>query len=152
MYRSIVVGTDGSDTAGVAVDYAAGLARALGATLHVVSVYREPSLAAAATTSGALTVNTADMAKWSDEAMQELRNRVTGTCDRLRRQGANVVARVERGEPTSVLISVAADVEADLIVVGDRGLTGVRRLFGSVPGALTRKAPVAVLVVHTSGD
>jgi nucleotide-binding universal stress UspA family protein len=151
MYRSIVVGTDGSDTAAIAVDHAANLARALGATLHVVSAYREPSIAAAATSTGALTVNTGELAQWSDDAMQELRTRLGATCDRLEREGVKVVACVERGEPSSVLISVAAEVDADLIVVGDRGLTGIRRLFGSVPGSLTRKSPVAVLVVHTSG-
>jgi nucleotide-binding universal stress UspA family protein len=149
MYRSIVVGTDGSETATIAVEHAAQLARTLGATLHVVGAYHDPAYASATASACTLGGHAVDFADWSEEAYQQLKNNIGGICRRVGGAGLKVVSWVERGEPSDILMAVASEVKAELIVVGDRGLKGVRRLFGSVPGAVARKAPVAVLVVHT---
>jgi len=55
------------------------------------------------------------------------------------------------GDPCDALIAVAQDVDADLIVVGSRGMTGVKRfVLGSVPNKIAHHAPCSVLIVDTS--
>src|SRR5947209_5920867 len=123
----IVAGTDGSATAELAVDKAAELARALGTRLHVVTAY-------AAGSSGAWMAATAGMTMPADDenlqqAAQEIIDR-TGA--RLKRQGIEVVTHVCQGEPAQALMTIAEDEHAQMIVVGNRGMAGARRVLGSV--------------------
>ncbi len=145
MYRTIVVGTDCSPTADNAVAKAAELAKAVGATVHVVSAYSEP--AGSLVASG---VGQATPPSWAASEVEDRQGRLNATAEHLRSMGINALARVERGDATTTLVAVAQEVEADLIVVGDRGLKGLRGLLGSVPSSVTRRAPIDVLVVHTS--
>jgi nucleotide-binding universal stress UspA family protein len=145
MYRSILVGTDCTDTAAVAVEHAAQLAQAVGATLHVVSVYREPatvSMAQVGFGSGQHEV-------WAEAAYEDRQLQVAAITTRLRDRGLNVIGHVERGDPAGAIISVAREIDADLIVVGSRGMSGLRRLIGSVPNALAHAKAFHVLVVRT---
>jgi nucleotide-binding universal stress UspA family protein len=146
MYRTIVVGTDCSPTADAAVAKAANLARSVGATLHVVSAYSEPVGTLVAAASGAV-LPTSD---WSTSAVEDRRARVEATGERLRAEGTEVVTRVEQGDPATTLIAISEEVAADLIVVGDRGLKGIRGLLGSIPNTVTHRAGIDVLVVHTT--
>ena len=61
-----------------------------------------------------------------------------------------MVTRVEQGDPATTLIAISEEVAADLIVVGDRGLKGIRGLLGSIPNTVTHRAGIDVLVVHTT--
>ncbi|WP_433755947.1 universal stress protein [Nocardia sp. CA-135398] len=145
-YRTIVVGTDGSDSSYVAVDKAASLAAAAGATLVVACAYYptdDRDVAAAA-----------DVLK--DEAYQVRGSAPTNEILRTARgrataEGAKeIVERAIVGEPVESLLALVKEVEADLLVVGNRGLnTLAGRLLGSVPSDVARKSRSDVLIVHT---
>lgn len=145
-YRTIVVGTDGSDSSYVAVDKAASLAAAAGATLVVACAYYptdDRDVAAAA-----------DVLK--DEAYQVRGSAPTSEIlrtarDRASAEGAeDIVERAIVGEPVESLLALVKEVEADLLVVGNRGLnTLAGRLLGSVPADVARKSRSDVLIVHT---
>ncbi len=146
MYRTIVVGTDASPTADLAVERAAELAKAVGGTLHVVSAWKEPVGALLAASAGAGTV----APDWQSEPILVREAQVEAVVARLRLDGVEAVGHVDTGDAAATLVSAAARLGADLIVVGDRGLKGLRGMLGSVPSAVAHKAPVDVLVVHTS--
>lgn len=145
-YRSIVVGTDGSDSSYVAVEKAAALAGDAGATLYVACAYYptdDRDVAAAA-----------DVLK--DEAYQVRGSAPTNEILRVARDKAtgagavNIVERAVVGEPVESLLDLVKEVEADLLVVGNRGLnTLTGRLLGSVPSDVARKSRSDVLIVHT---
>lgn len=145
-YRSIVVGTDGSDSSYVAVEKAAALAGAAGATLYVACAYYptdDRDVAAAA-----------DVLK--EEAYQVRGSAPTNEILRTARDKAlaagatNVVEKAVVGDPVESLLSLVKEVEADLLVVGNRGLnTLAGRLLGSVPSDVARKSRSDVLIVHT---
>lgn len=142
MFRKIVVGSDGSETANAAVELAADLARQSGAELHIVSAVR---------TSGGVAVppavSTADPSAsgaYRREAAQQMQREVIG-----RLQGIDVVSHVEGGAPAEVIVKAADEVEADLIVVGSKGMTGPRRILGSVPNSVAHGAGCDVLIAKT---
>ena len=144
-WSTIVVGTDGSDTAGRAVAHAAELAAATGAGLVVVTAYTErpggppPEAPVPGDIQWAVTPSAGaeDVARAAAEA--------------ARRAGAREVrARTAPGEADRVLLEVAADVGADLVVVGSKGMTSAARFVtGSVPNALSHHADRDVLIVRT---
>ena len=125
-YRTIVVGTDGSATARIAEQTATLLARASDARLLIASAYRDgPEPAEAVLDAAAV-------------AAREVWPRVE--------------IRAARGDPASVLVDLARDEGADLLVVGNRGMTGrAAMLIGSVPDAVSHSAPCDLLIVKTSG-
>lgn len=149
MYRSIVVGTDGSETALAAVDQAAHLAGLCGGELTLVTAYRPVSTLAALAISGGAVGMVVPPTETDDSQLAEAelvltqaRERITGT-DR-------VATRAQAGEPAEVILSVADELDADLVVVGSRGLRGVGRfLLGSVPNRVVHHAKRTVLIVHT---
>ncbi|MEV0295439.1 universal stress protein [Nocardia sp. NPDC050710] len=145
-YRTIVVGTDGSDSSYVAVEKAASLAGAAGSTLVVACAYYptdDRDVAAAA-----------DVLK--DEAYQVRGSAPTNEILRTARDRAiaagatEIVERAVVGEPVDSLLALVKEVQADLLVVGNRGLnTLTGRLLGSVPSDVARKSHSDVLIVHT---
>ena len=145
-YRSIVVGTDGSDSSYVAVAKAAALAGAAGATLFVACAYYptdDRDVAAAA-----------DVLK--EEAYQVRGSAPTNEILRVARDKAHeagatdVQEKAIVGEPVESLLALVKEVQADLLVVGNRGLnTLAGRLLGSVPSDVARKSRSDVLIVHT---
>jgi nucleotide-binding universal stress UspA family protein len=148
VFRTIIVGTDGSSTADKAVDVAGELARGCGATVHVVTAYR-PVRAAALAGAGAMAAPVTPPAWLGDERVAA-EDVVRRAGERLAQNGvsANVVARL--GEPADALLAVAEEAEADLIVVGNRGMSGVRRyLLGSVADRVAHHAPCSVHIAHT---
>lgn len=146
MYKAVVVGTDGTARAQVAVAHAAGLARATGAAVHVVHAYRLPSAAMVATPEmGAVAAGTDADARAAAQALAD------DVAETLRRDGvAEVRAHAVPGGAADSLCRVAEDVGADLVVVGNKGMTGARRLLGSVPNAVAHHAACAVLIVPTT--
>ncbi len=145
-YRTIVVGTDGSDSSYVAVDKAAALAGAAGSTLIVACAYYptdDRDVAAAS-----------DMLK--DEAYQVRGSAPTNAILRIARDRAVAAGAKELveqpivGEPVESLLDLVKETQADLLVVGNRGLnTLAGRLLGSVPSDVARKSKSDVLIVHT---
>lgn len=142
----IVVGTDGSATAEVAVDRAAELARALGAKLHVVTAYSSRSSEAwMAGAAGVVMPALAD-----EESEVESQEIVERTSARLKTEGVQVATHVCQGEPAEVLMTIAGEERAQMIVVGNRGMVGARRVLGSVPNRVSHHAQCGVLIVPTS--
>ena len=148
MFASIVVGTDGSQTAAMALQAAIELAEQCRARLHIVSAY-EP-VADERTRSEQLDVPH-DM-QWSVGPRAE----VLGLLDEARaqasRQGVTAVETSARqGDAADAILDVAEEQHADLIVVGNKGMTGAKRfLLGSVPNKVSHHAPCSVLIVRTT--
>jgi nucleotide-binding universal stress UspA family protein len=128
----IVAGTDGSATARLAVDKAAELAQALDAPVHVVCV------------PGAIVGY-----EWPQRiTAQEI---VAKVAERLRGQGITVETHLpqDQGDAGLTLVAVADSVQAQMIVVGNKGMTGLRRLLGSLPNTVSHRARCDVLIVPT---
>ncbi len=135
MYRTIVVGTDCSPTASVAVQKAADLAKLTGAKLYLVSAYSESMAVLAASASGSSVIGY----DWPNVAIDEQTAQVHAMADQLRAHGIDVETRIEHGTAAAMLVSVAEDIGADLLIVGGRGLKGVRGVLGSVPNRVTHR-------------
>jgi nucleotide-binding universal stress UspA family protein len=145
--QSIIAGTDGSASAEKAVDRAGRLALALGATVHVVISYQDP----AAGTWMAAANGFAIGQQFSDDDVREEAERIVARSrDRLASTGVDAKAHVCSGDPAQALISVAADEDAEMIVVGNRGMSGAKRLLGSVPNKVSHHARCGVLIVPTT--
>jgi nucleotide-binding universal stress UspA family protein len=141
MYKTIVVGTDGSETATIAVERAGELARLTGARLHVVSSYHpaRPQLAGRAP-AGEFTI-----------APDFKADAVLGdAAGRLRADGVDVEEHGPKGDPADALVDIARREGADLIVMGSLGMQGARRVLGSVPNKVSHNAPCDVLIVQTT--
>jgi nucleotide-binding universal stress UspA family protein len=141
MYKNIVVGTDGSETAMIAVERAGELARLTGARLHVVSSYHpaRPQLAGRAP-AGEFTIAPDFKA---DAVLGE-------AASRLRADGVEVEEHGPKGDPADALVDIARREGADLIVMGSLGMQGARRVLGSVPNKVSHNAPCDVLIVQTT--
>ena len=147
MFRSIVVGTDGSDTAQKAVDEAVDLAKALGAKLWLVSAY-EPVPKARLREEARQTP--ADL-QWMVNPREEVDSTMSDAADVVRGAGVEVETCAREGDPADAILDVAEERDADLIVVGNKGMTGARRfLLGSVPNKVSHHAPCSVLIVRTT--
>jgi nucleotide-binding universal stress UspA family protein len=148
MFGSILVGTDGSDTATTAVRYAIDLARQLDARLQIVSAY-EP-------VSGQRLRHESLEAPPDVQWMVNPREDVLALLDQAAAdaQGAGVTeveTFARQGDAADAILDVAEELRSDLIVVGNRGMTGAKRfLLGSVPNKISHHAPCSVLIVRTT--
>jgi nucleotide-binding universal stress UspA family protein len=140
---SIVVGTDGSETAGRAVGEAIRLAKALDAEIHIVSAY-EPLRGAKikGAPEGAAKV-------WAPLPDTLVNATVDEAAARVRTSGVNVERHAVEKDPADALLQVADEVGANLIVVGSKGMHGARRVLGSVPNKVSHQAHCNVLIVAT---
>jgi nucleotide-binding universal stress UspA family protein len=150
MYEQIVVGTDGSTGANIAVDTAIELARLTGATLHVVNAHKvAAAYQLAATPEVGIPIDAIDA---SNQAVHSEAQRV---CDqavtRAGRVGVHAEAHCLAGNAADSLLKVAEDTQCDLLVVGNRGMAGARRfVLGSVPNKLSHHSPSSLLIVDTT--
>ena len=149
MYQQIVVGTDGSEGADIAVDAAIAQAAVGGGTVHVVMVYKTAGAATMAMASEAAIIASAGEA---DEASREHAEQVCAhAVQRAEDAGVRAQWHAVDGAPADALITVAEEIEADLIVVGNRGMSGARRfMLGSVPNKVSHHCPTNLLIVDTS--
>jgi nucleotide-binding universal stress UspA family protein len=145
-YQTIVVGTDGSDTSLRAVDKAAALAAEADATLVVASVYTGKHRG------DAPEPDQPGREEYRTEGNAPVYDLLRDAASRARAAGVrDVVERAVEGVPADALIALAAEVNADLLVVGSVGLNSmVGRLVGSVPRIVRRDAGTEVLVVDTA--
>jgi len=146
VFENIVVGTDGSETAGMAVAVAADLAKLHNSVLHLVNAYKVPTSGVAVVQAGAMAA--ADPLL-SSAALKEAAEKLLAAAAELA-QGAKVETHAVVGSPADVVISVAEEVGADIIVVGSKGMRGARRMIGSVPNSVAHRAPCHVLVAKTA--
>lgn len=142
MFSSIVVGTDGSGSADAAVTKAAELARLSGAELHVVTAYRP--IAELVFNPEALPVDIGSLVNPEKDA-SDICEAAVGKLD-----GIKVHTHPCPGNAADALVEVAEREKADLIVVGNRGMKGKRRILGSVPNSVAHHAPCTVMIVSTT--
>jgi nucleotide-binding universal stress UspA family protein len=136
----ILVAVDGSAYADRAFDSAAKMAKVLGSKLYAVSAVYLPSMPGAK----AETVQALE-SQLQIEASQILSRY---SAEARSRYGIEVETIVMRGSPSQAIMDAATANEIDLIVVGRRGLSGIKELFlGSVSHDLARSAKQPVLVV-----
>ena len=146
MFSNIVVGTDGSETAALAVAVAADLAKTHDAVLHLVNAYKVPAGGVAVVQAGAMAVADPLISSAAlKESAEKLLAQAASAVD-----GVKVEAHAALGSPADVVIQVAKAVGADLIVVGSKGMQGARRMIGSVPNSVAHNAPCHVLVAKTA--
>jgi nucleotide-binding universal stress UspA family protein len=144
LFSSIVIGTDGSETADRALTRALELARLTGARLHVVSAYA-PTPARVTGDAPA-----AEAAEWSVGADFEVQAVLDRAGTRARSDDVEIEVHAPKGDPGDAILKVAKEVDAELIVLGSRGMQGARRVLGSVPNKVSHRAPCDVLIVQTT--
>jgi nucleotide-binding universal stress UspA family protein len=140
MYKNLLVGADSSSTALRAVQTAVDLAEAFGAKLHIVTAYKPES------------VKLPDLPEEfrysanvhpADALLDELKAMA-------KKASVPVEVHAATGEPAEAICRVATRIGADLVIVGNKGMRGARRVLGSVPNSIAHKAPCAVLIVDTT--
>jgi nucleotide-binding universal stress UspA family protein len=147
LFERIVVGTDGSDTASEAVRQAIGLAKATGASLAIVSAYApgpdETSREEASEIPGDV--------QFGQGPRQQVNMVLDAAAGSAEKAGVEAETYPREGDPADALLDVAEEVKADLIVVGNKGMTGAKRfLLGSVPNKVSHHAPSGVYIVRTT--
>lgn len=147
MFTSIVVGTDGSQTATEAVRQAIDLASSVGARVEIVSAY-EP-------VSGERLREESEEApedvQWMINHREEVEATLAEAAKVAERAGVVSTTYARRGDPADAILDVAEERDVDLIVVGNKGMAGAKRfLLGSVPNKVSHHAPCSVLIIRTT--
>ena len=148
MFGSIVVGTDGSETASEAVRQASELAKATSAKLCLVSAYEPISNQRL---KDEATEAPRDL-QWSINPREDVDATLADAAQEARRAGVGDVRTFARqGDPADAILDVAEEQGSDLIIVGNKGMTGAKRfLLGSVPNKVSHHAPCSVLIIRTT--
>jgi nucleotide-binding universal stress UspA family protein len=142
MLSVVAVGTDGSATASKAVEAAAEIARRFGAKLVLLSAAqrsRDPAAGLA---------ESSEESQWASNKSARLRTMLDWTEQELRDRKIDCTTLLDEGDPAEVLVRLAEECDADLLVIGNRGMH--RRVLGSVPNTVTHKARCSVYVVKTT--
>jgi nucleotide-binding universal stress UspA family protein len=147
VFTRIVVGTDGSETAAEAVRQAIDLAKLAGATLSVVCAY---SPVPDRRVKGESVSAPADI-QYEIGPREDVNLVLDVAAAAARKDGIEVQTHPVEADPAEAILNVAEQTNADLIVVGNKGMTGARRyLLGSVPNNVSHNAPCSVIIVRTS--
>ncbi|TIC82747.1 universal stress protein [Nocardioides sp. GY 10127] len=143
MFNVIVVGVDGSETAEAAARRAAELALATDSTLEIVSAY------------DGYEVRKVDAPEefhvTSEDDAQTVAGRLAARFT-AEMPGLKVTSSPVDGKPGEALAQRATELDAGLIVIGNKRVQGMARVFGNVAAAVAAKAPCDVYVVHTHGN
>ena len=148
MFKTILWATDGSETAKEAVSQAAELAKTVGATVLLVSAYEPVS----ETRLRQERTEVPEDVSWMVNPREDVQAVLDGEAERIKAVGVDDVDTFAReGDPADAILDVAEEKGADLIVVGNKGMTGARRfLLGSVPNKVSHHAPCNVMIVRTT--
>jgi len=147
VFSRIVVGTDGSDTAAEAVRQAVDLAKLSGAQLSIVSAYEPVSKRRIEGEQQGVPVDV----QHEIGPREDVNLVLDGAAAAAKREGLEVQTHPVEGGPSDALLSVAEETGADLIVVGNKGMTGAKRfLLGSVPNNVSHHAPCSVMIIRTT--
>jgi len=147
MFSSIVVGTDGSETAQVAVKQATDLAKQVGASVSLVSAYEPVS-------NQRLREESREVPRdleWMVNPREDVEATLKDAAEEVGGAGVKVDTFAREGDAADAILDVAEEQNADLIVVGNKGMTGAKRfLLGSVPNKVSHHAPCSVLIIRTT--
>jgi nucleotide-binding universal stress UspA family protein len=147
LLERIVVGTDGSETATEAVRQAIDLAKATGAKLFVVSAFA-PAQPEIAREEAAEIPGDVQYEVGPRQGVNLVLDAAAGEAEKA---GVAAESRPREGDPADALLDVAEEENADVIVVGNKGMTGTKRfLLGSVPNKVSHHAPCGVYIVRTT--
>ena len=144
MVGTIAVGTDGSDTASKAVDFALDLAEKYGAQIVIASAYSPVP-------EDRLRKEQADAPQeiqWSINPSEEVDATLRNVEEQASERGLKYASEARNGDPADVLCEIAEAHDADIIVVGNKGMH--RRILGSVPNSVSHNAPCSVMIVKTA--
>ena len=147
MFDRIVVGTDGSETANEAVRQATELAKAVGSSVDLVSAYEPVS-------SARLREEAQQVPKdleWMVNPREDVDATLKAAGEQIEEAGVEVQTFAREGDPADAILDVAEERKTDLIIVGNKGMTGAKRfLLGSVPNKVSHHAPCSVLIIRTT--
>src|SRR3954453_11031675 len=147
MFSSIVVGTDESETAGKAVLQATELARQVGASVSLVFAYEPVSGHRLREEKGEGPKDMGGMGNPREDVEAPLKD----AAENVEGAGVKVDPFAREGDAADAILDVAEETNADLIVVGNKGMTGTKRfLLGSVPNKVSHHAPCSVLIIRTT--
>jgi nucleotide-binding universal stress UspA family protein len=144
MIQTVAVGTDGSETAQKAVDFALDMAERYEARLVIASAYTPVS-------EGRLKkehVDAPQEIQWSINPSEEVDATLRAVEEQASDRGVKYTSEARNGDPADVLCEIAEAHEADVIIVGNKGMN--RRILGSVPNSVSHNAPCSVMIVKTS--
>jgi nucleotide-binding universal stress UspA family protein len=142
--KAIGVGTDGSDTAKKAVDFAMDMAERYQAKLVIASAYKPVSEDRIRKER----VDAPQEVMWSINPTEEVDATLRAVEEQAGERGLSYVSEARNGDPADVLCDIAADYDVDVMVVGNKGMD--RRILGSVPNTVSHKAPCSVMIVKTA--
>ena len=137
MYSTIAVGTDGSETAAEAVRQAADMAKRYDAKLVLLSAFKE-----------APPPDSGDESAWAHNPAAQTREILTRAENQLSDEGIDCRTIVDEGDAADVLVKLADECGADLLVIGNKGHQ--RRVLGSVPRDVVQHADCSVFIVKTT--
>ena len=140
MISTVAVGADGSATSSKAVEFAAEVALRFDAELVLLSAFSESG--------GGRGGGEPDESDWAMSSSSRVHEILTRAEHALQRKGISCRTLVDEGDPADVLVRLAAECDADLLVIGNKGMA--RRILGSVPNRVTHKADCSVVVVKTT--
>jgi nucleotide-binding universal stress UspA family protein len=147
MFDRIVVGTDGSETAAQAVKTAVELAKMSNAKLEIVSAYEPIPQQRLRDEGEGISGDLSHAVNPREDVNLVLANAAAVA----KKSKVDVVTHAREGEPADVILDIAEENKADLIMVGNKGMTGTRRfLLGSVPNKISHHSPCDVWIVHTT--
>jgi nucleotide-binding universal stress UspA family protein len=147
MFDRIVVGTDGSETAGEAVRRAAELAKISKSELNIVSAFEPVSQGQLHEEARDVPGDVANVVN-PREAVNVTLDNAAGVA---KKEKVDVQKHPREGDPADAILDVAEEIKADLIIVGNKGMTGAKRfLLGSVPNKVSHHAPCSVMIIQTT--
>jgi nucleotide-binding universal stress UspA family protein len=147
MFKSIVVGTDGSETAAQAVRQAVDLAGAVGAKVDLVSAYAPVSQQRLQEERR----QAPEDLQWAVNPREDVDTTLEAAAAVAREAVVEVDVYPRQGDPADAILDVAEEQGSDLIIVGNKGMTGAKRfLLGSVPNKVSHHAPCSVLIIRTT--
>jgi nucleotide-binding universal stress UspA family protein len=147
LFDRIVVGTDGSDSAAEAVRHAIELAKMSGGTLEIVAAF-EPVARTRVREEQAELPGDVTHSVGPREDVNVILDTAVG---HAKKAGVEAEPHPREGDPADAILDVAEETSADVIVVGNKGMTGAKRfLLGSVPNKVSHHAPCGVYIVRTT--
>jgi nucleotide-binding universal stress UspA family protein len=147
MFGSIVVGTDGSETASEAVRQATELARSIAAKIYLVSAFEPVGNQRLREERQQVPE---DMS-WMVNAREDVNATLKEAEEKIKEQDVQVETFARQGDPADAILDVAEEQNADLIIVGNKGMSGAKRfLLGSVPNKVSHHAPCSVMIIRTT--
>lgn len=144
MIKTVAVGTDGSDTAAKAVEFAIDLAARYEAKIVFISAYKAASDSSRERESR----DAPEDVQWTFSASEDVDPALSEAKDAAKERGLDASSEASEGEPSKVLVDLAEKHSADVLVIGNKGMS--RKVLGSVPNTVSHKAPCSVVIVKTT--